>query len=121
MTRSSVLESQQRINDLVCEHLALENAELRARVIDLESERDVYRFWFTRTLGALAAVDARERRRFEDQENQRSVYDELRDLRAMVVSEYYDDAIAVMGSDTFARVRASLSTDSPSPAGETFQ
>lgn len=89
-------DSWRHVLDLVVETLVLSEAELRERVCDLETERDCYRFYFQETLHALHAALAREDRRLQDRQR---LDDELRELRAMVVAESYDDAAAVLRTD----------------------
>lgn len=91
-----------RINDMVREHHAAENLELRERVSDLVDERDVYRFWWQETLHALANITTKYGRRQEDYQR---LQDEVRDLRAMVVAECYADADAVMGTTPYGPIR----------------
>lgn len=91
----------------VREYLADEIAELRGRVADLIDERDVYRFWWQQTLHALADLTAKHGRHRDEYQR---LQDEARDLRAMVVTGYYEDAIAVIDPEMFAAVRASLAT-----------
>ena len=94
MNESRVARDQS--DALVIETLALSEAELRARIGDLERERDTYRFWFKETLHALAAMTAKYERRHEDQQRLQA---EVQDLRAIVVAESYDDAAAVMATE----------------------
>ncbi len=102
------------INDMVREHHALENLELRERVADLEGNLEVVTFWWKETLDALADITTKYGRRPEDYQR---LQDEVRDLRAMVVAECYADAVAVMGSETFRQV----ATGSEPVSAETLQ
>ena len=95
--------NRDRINLMVREHAALEILELRERVTDLEGERDTYRFWWKKTLHALAEITTKYGRRHEDFQR---LQDDLRDLRAIVVAESFGDAAAVMPAGTFAQLRA---------------
>lgn len=108
--------ANQRVALLLREHYVAEVLELEARVRDLEDERDTYRFWWTKTLAALQELTAQHERRHDDLQR---LHDELRDLRAMVVAESCDDAVAVLGAETYRAVRASLAGTAPAP--ETIQ
>jgi hypothetical protein len=81
------------INQLVIDGLIQETRELLDRVLDLESERDVYRFWFQQTLTALHLAVDRGKRRAEEVDR---LEGQLRTLRAIVVAECYDDAAAIL-------------------------
>lgn len=93
------------IQMMIREHSAQLIVEKDERIADLEGERDTYRFWWQQTLHALADITTKYGRRHEDYQR---LQDEVRDLRAMVVTGYYEDAIAVIGPETFAAVRSSL-------------
>src|SRR3954464_11863142 len=101
-SETGVMMTRDQLNDAVREHLAIENDELRerlrisdGRLRESDDQRETIRVWGLYQVDLVADIAERGRRRAEDDAR---VQSELRDLRAMVVAEYYDDAVAVMGS-----------------------
>jgi hypothetical protein len=88
------MRTRNHVDDMEIEHVLRENLELRARNADLELERDTCLVYFKATLHELHKAKLREQSRRDDDQRTQA---ELRDLRAMVVAECYDDAAAVLG------------------------
>lgn len=101
MTNPQIIPDQASVTTMLLDAYKIDNADLRARVADLELERDTYQVYFKASLHALADITAKYKRHHEDQQR---LQDELRDLRAMVVTECYDDALV-------AEIRRDESTD----------
>ncbi len=91
-------DSAADINLMIREHHAAENLELRERVADLELERDTLLVYFKASLHELHKAIVREQRRHEDRQRLET---EVRDLRAMIVSESYGDGVGVMGTTPY--------------------
>lgn len=87
-------------DQLIIDGLLQENLELRDRVADLEASNDVLVQLTSRLMVALVRVISTRQPDMKhiEQERRQRLLDELRDLRAMVVAESFDDAAAVINS-----------------------